>query len=121
MGTPRYVAPEARLQGEGRARPLSQAMDVFSFGVIIGELVGEDTRLAWSSGEHWEPSAQPIFNMHPGCKPELGELLQECTRQRPTERPTFAEVVRRLQAIKTQQPSGRQRGNTGASESETRL
>ncbi|KAH7436636.1 hypothetical protein KP509_05G029000 [Ceratopteris richardii] len=98
-GTLPWMAPELL---SGNNSMVSEKIDVFSFGIVMWELL---------TGE------EPYANMHFGaiiggivngslrptiptwCDPGWRGLMEKCWSGNPTERPSFAEVARELRAI----------------------
>ncbi|KAI5081183.1 hypothetical protein GOP47_0004366 [Adiantum capillus-veneris] len=98
-GTLPWMAPELL---SGNSSMVSEKVDVFSFGIVMWELL---------TGE------EPYANMHCGaiiggianntlrpsipswCDPGWRSLMERCWSGNPAERPPFAEVARELRAI----------------------
>lgn len=100
MGTPDYMAPEVL-----NARSPSTASDVFSFGLVLYEML---------AGEHPLPNpgtraalgalgtlrVSPLEHRRGDLPVGLGRLIAECLHTDPLQRPaTGAELVRRLDVI----------------------
>ncbi len=78
-------------------------VDVFSYGICMWEI--------WTLGEQPYPnlSLQEIFAgvmtgtlrpaIPPGCDPAWASLMQDCWQGNPRLRPTFTEVIARLEAM----------------------
>ena len=106
-GTTQYMAPEfAALQQLGEAEGTSsekmrgradtnaevgQAADVFSFGVILWQMVTRAEVDQWKYG--WKLK---LTNIPVRFPPKLSLLVQACWAVAPTNRPNFAEVQRLL-------------------------
>lgn len=94
VGSPRWMAPEA-IKGQS----ITQAVDVFSYGIVLWELV---TRLLPypdinSPFSIMRKAARGDHNQIPDqCPSHLTTLMQVCWRQEPKERPTAKEVKERL-------------------------
>ncbi|KAL6070952.1 putative serine/threonine-protein kinase kinX, variant 2 [Balamuthia mandrillaris] len=102
VGTPWWRAPEVNQYSyDGRA-------DIFSFGIVLGELVlrqdGENIRLGMTYQkkgrlEFGVDSArlrQIIREAAPDCPPALVELTVACCNEDPKDRPTLEEIVKEL-------------------------
>ncbi|GBF93918.1 hypothetical protein Rsub_06167 [Raphidocelis subcapitata] len=108
-GTLPWMAPElfpsvpAAVSGV-HARPEAEdRVDVFSFGVCMWEI--------WTLGEQPYPnlSLQEIFAgvmtgtlrpaLPPGCDPAWASLMQDCWHGNPRLRPSFTEIIHRLEAM----------------------
>ncbi|KAG2423525.1 hypothetical protein HXX76_015273 [Chlamydomonas incerta] len=101
VGTTPYMAPENFAAGGEAA--VSDKSDVFALGVLINEMVTRQrpwtgTRSAvvgyLVAIEGQRPAMAPAD--HPHCPPGLRSLIQRCWRQNPDERPSGAEIVKRL-------------------------
>eukprot|EP00198_Chlamydomonas_reinhardtii_P002311 XP_001691647.1 serine/threonine protein kinase 20 [Chlamydomonas reinhardtii] len=101
VGTTPYMAPENFAAGGEAA--VSDKSDVFALGVLINEMVTRQrpwtgTRSAvvgyLVAIEGQRPTMAPAD--HPHCPPGLRSLIQRCWRQNPDERPSGAEIVKRL-------------------------
>jgi hypothetical protein len=94
----RYLAPECL----GRQGKL--AIDVFAFGLILYEIVANQSPFQegltkWAVVkqriEGQEPAVIPSFVL-----PEVGELIGDCWVFNPEDRPTFCEIVDRLKSMR---------------------
>ena len=101
-GTPNYMAPEIV-----RRRPTDQRVDIFSLGVTGYRLLVY--QLPWAGTEgtgrdalhHDTLHPTDIFQLRPKLNRELGELIMQCIKRDPRERPeTARELLTRLQKIK---------------------
>lgn len=101
----RTVAPEV-LAGES---DFSEAADMYSFGIILGELDSHElpfSDVKLSSGEPLPEQAmlellvggalQPTLTAN--CPKDVGVLLHDCMSLNPDARPSALEVVKRLQS-----------------------
>ncbi|TYH78664.1 hypothetical protein ES332_D03G004900v1 [Gossypium tomentosum] len=96
-GTYRWMAPEVI-----EHKPYDHKADVFSFGIALWELLTGEipysllTPLQAAVGVV-QKSLRPTIpkNTHP----RLGELLERCWQQDPTQRPNFSEIIEILQQI----------------------
>ena len=98
-GTPEYMAPE-----HWRGEPLTPAVDVFSFGVLLYELI--TCRVPWNLA----PDYEILMAVHEGKRLELPEgqdclrhwpagtrdLVQACWAHDAADRPTMREAVQLL-------------------------
>lgn len=95
VGTVSHMAPELLVEGT-----MSPAADVFSFGVILWEL--------WAGKRAWDgmSSVQVIFavtcearmlEVPEGMPPEYASLMSDCMSMDKDKRPSFAEIVPRLE------------------------
>ncbi|TVU29265.1 hypothetical protein EJB05_20824 [Eragrostis curvula] len=95
-----YIAPEIY-----RNQPFDRSVDVFAFGLILYEMI-EGTAVF-----HPKPSEEavkmicleglrPAFKNKPKYYPgDVKELIQQCWDPTPSVRPTFAEIIDRLNRI----------------------
>ena len=104
-GTSHYMAPEfAVVQGllvpppetasqkeHSSAEEVGQAADVFSFGVMLWELIGRFDVDQWKFGWKLRASDFPA-----GFPPKLKLLVEACWALSPAERPTFTQLQRLL-------------------------
>ncbi|CAD7698459.1 unnamed protein product [Ostreobium quekettii] len=99
-GTPEYNAPETFLD-----LPLTQASDVFSFGVVMFEVVSGKRPYGGRTGNlaslyHKKSCGEPPCPVgHQDCPPEMVQLMKWCCAADPSGRPTMAEVIRQLQQL----------------------
>lgn len=82
-GTPGYWAPEIKNDW-----PISQAGDVYSYGVTLHHLA---TGIRPKDGQALDLSL-PVFK----TQPQIAEIIAACCRPIPAERPTMQEVLRML-------------------------
>ena len=98
VGTPMWMAPEI-IQG----RQYTQKADVYAFGIILWEVL---TRLEPYEDKEPMQIVLEVVNcqLRPHLPPELGSsplvpLMVECWQQDPAMRPSFQQVVKRLEGI----------------------
>ena len=104
-GSTRYMAPEVAL-----SKPYSGSAEVFSFGLILWQLASHDRPFrGLSEADHTRRVAKggerpPLPSSWP---PALKQLLRDCWRAEPSERPDFSSVVHALEKLlQSQQASG---------------
>src|SRR5262245_24368143 len=86
IGTPRYMAPE-QLAGQ----PVDQRADIYSAAVVLHEAL--TAQLPYVSGKK-------LGELCPEATPALSDLLDQCLKPNPNERPPSAvEVYLRLQEL----------------------
>ncbi|KAM7487462.1 hypothetical protein LguiB_024946 [Lonicera macranthoides] len=101
-GSYRYMAPEVF-----KHRKYDKKVDVFSFAMILYEMLEGDPPLS-----HYEPyeaakyvaeGHRPIFRAK-SYSPELRELTEQCWAPDMNKRPSFLEILKRLEKIKETVP-----------------
>jgi serine/threonine protein kinase len=97
-GTALYMSPEVM-----NKQPFNEKSDVYSFGLILWELwTGKDL---FPEFDDWDPffEAVCIKNIRPpipnDCLPSLAYLIQKCWSPKSVDRPSFKEIVFRLDEI----------------------
>ncbi|CAN4124525.1 unnamed protein product [Withania somnifera] len=97
-GSYRYMAPEVF-----KHRKYDKKVDVFSFAMILYEMLEGDPPLS-----HYEPyeaakyvaeGHRPMFRAK-GFTPELKELVEQCWAPDMNQRPSFLDILKRLEKIK---------------------
>eukprot|EP00887_Chlorella_sp_A99_P000298 scaffold13.g298.t1 len=102
-GNPRWLAPEVL-----RGAPATPQSDVFSFGVVLWELLA--LQLPWAAHDTWgivgavqegQRAPVPPAAACPGfrCHAAYAALLAQCWAQDPAQRPGFGEVCARLREL----------------------
>jgi tRNA A-37 threonylcarbamoyl transferase component Bud32 len=97
VGTPCWTAPEVL-----RNEPYTERADVFSFGVVLWELVTREDpyhgmptfQIVIAVGQH---NMRPIIP--PSVSPVLTTLITQCWSEDSTQRPPFSEIVQRLEKM----------------------
>ena len=98
-GTPEWMAPELLRQD-----PFNEKSDVFSFGVILWELVmcekpwrdDHPMQIVFKVGSRGEKLPTPPPE---SCEPELREMIVECFADDPKRRPDFTRIVEKLDVM----------------------
>ncbi|KAI5678980.1 hypothetical protein M9H77_09930 [Catharanthus roseus] len=102
-GSYRYMAPEVF-----KHRKYDKKVDVFSFAMIVFEMLEGEPPLS-----HYEPyeaakyvaeGHRPMFRAK-GFIPELRELVELCWAADMNQRPSFLQILKRLEKIKDNLPS----------------
>ncbi|KQK19312.1 hypothetical protein BRADI_1g47570v3 [Brachypodium distachyon] len=98
-GTLPWMAPELL---NGSSSLVSEKVDVFSFGIVMWELLTGEEPYA---DLHYGAIIGGIVNntLRPevpeSCDPQWRSLMEQCWSAEPSERPSFTEVVKRLRAM----------------------
>jgi len=98
IGTPRWNAPEV-LDGDS----YSEKVDVYSFGIVMWELIArklpfEEITKQSELEDHIIEGNRPL--VPPYCPPIYKEIMERCWKAAPEERPSFDEVVTKLELSK---------------------
>uniref|UniRef100_A0A7N0TX45 non-specific serine/threonine protein kinase n=1 Tax=Kalanchoe fedtschenkoi TaxID=63787 RepID=A0A7N0TX45_KALFE len=96
-GTPQWMAPEVL-----RNEPSNEKSDVFSFGVILWELVTES--VPWSELNSLQVVGVVGFmdrrlEIPDGINPQISSIINDCWQTNPGQRPSFEEIIKRMGRI----------------------
>ncbi|CAL5053995.1 unnamed protein product [Urochloa decumbens] len=102
-GTLPWMAPELL---NGSSSLVSEKVDVFSFGIVLWELLtGEepyaDLHYGVIIGGIVSNTLRP--QVPDSCDPEWRSLMEQCWSTEPSERPSFTEIANRLRSMATSQ------------------
>ena len=101
VGTPFFMAPEV-FSSEGKDRVYSNAVDIYSFGVLLLEIfydgeVKKGFKKGWGPvlvmkkvGEGWRPDLKLVEKEDK----ELADIIRRCWQEDPELRPPFKELVK---------------------------
>ena len=97
LGTPAYMSPEQVL-----AEPITEKTDIYSLGLLAYQLFIADGPYQISSPKevmvaHVRDTPRPLHTMRGDVEPELERLIENCLAKDPRQRPSAAEVEKRLQ------------------------
>jgi serine/threonine protein kinase len=96
----RWTAPEAM-----ETLVFNQASDVWSFGVVLVELVQDGDRPYHELKGNADVMAQTMSGQrhpqHPGCSNELYAIMRRCWNGEPKLRPSFASLASELDLLRT--------------------
>ncbi len=114
-GTPRYMGPE-----QARGEPAAPAMDVFSWGVVLFELLAGrnpyaaegPAEFARRQAEHALRSPRLDARVFSAVPSELVDLLHASLALRAAQRPSIDDVVRRLDAVLRSMAAGQAPGSS---------
>ncbi|XP_021895343.1 probable serine/threonine-protein kinase DDB_G0267514 isoform X1 [Carica papaya] len=105
-GTPQWMAPEVL-----RNEPSNEKSDVFSFGVILWELV--TVSIPWSNLNSLQVVGVVGFmdrrlDLPEGLDPRLASIIRDCWKSNPDQRPSFEDIIQRMSCFfqKVTVPSG---------------
>ncbi|MFZ5894500.1 MAG: protein kinase domain-containing protein [Myxococcota bacterium] len=87
VGTHGYIAPE-QLHGH----PFTAASDIYSFGVVLFEMLTGERPFAQTAASHWA-EAEPPSRRNAAIPPLLDAVVLGCLRSAPSARYQSAEVV----------------------------
>lgn len=102
-GSYRYMAPEVF-----KHRRYDKKVDVFSFAMILYEMIEGDPPLAnlepYEAAKYVADGHRPTFRSK-GCIPDLRELTEQCWAPDMNVRPPFLDILKRLEKIKETLPT----------------
>jgi len=94
-GTDEWMAPEILI-----SETYDNKVDVFSFGIVMTEMISNQPPKKRGFAEKFQFNVEAFRNGIPeGCPDELAQLVVDCTKFDPKERPTFKEIVPRLKKL----------------------
>ncbi|CAH1453678.1 unnamed protein product [Lactuca virosa] len=96
-GTPQWMAPEVL-----RNEPSNEKSDVFSFGIILWELVTQC--IPWSNMNPLQVVGVVGFmdrrlDLPENLDPSLSSIIQDCWQSNPELRPSFEDIMQRLPGL----------------------
>lgn len=96
-GTPQWMAPEVL-----RSEPSNEKCDVFSFGVILWELM--TTLIPWDRLNSIQVVGVVGFmdrrlDLPEGLNPRIASIIQDCWQTDPAKRPSFEEIISRMMSL----------------------
>ncbi|XP_057525386.1 uncharacterized protein LOC130804801 [Amaranthus tricolor] len=97
VGTPQWMAPEVL-----RNDPSNEKSDVFSFGVILWELV--TVKIPWDNLNALQVVGVVGFmdrrlDLPEGLDPRISSIIKECWQSKTELRPSFEDIIRRMSGI----------------------
>ncbi|KAG8366388.1 hypothetical protein BUALT_Bualt17G0074500 [Buddleja alternifolia] len=102
-GSYRYMAPEVF-----KHRKYDKKVDVFSFAMILYEMLEGDPPMShyqpFEAAKYVAEGHRPMFRSK-GSIPELRELTEQCWDADMNKRPSFLDILKRLEKIKETLPS----------------
>ncbi|KAL5759451.1 hypothetical protein ACOSP7_017976 [Xanthoceras sorbifolium] len=102
-GSYRYMAPEVF-----KHRKYDKKVDVFSFGMILYEMLEGEPPLAnyepYEAAKYVAEGHRPTFRAK-GYIPDLRDLTEKCWAADMNQRPSFLDILKRLEKVKENLPS----------------
>ncbi|CAM0876336.1 unnamed protein product [Alopecurus aequalis] len=99
-GTPQWMAPEVL-----RSEPSNEKSDVYSYGVVLWELVAQ--KIPWDTLHTMQVIGAVGFmdqrlEIPSNTDPEWASIIESCWHSDPQRRPSFRELLERLQELQKQ-------------------
>ncbi|KAK4843032.1 hypothetical protein QYF36_003044 [Acer negundo] len=96
-GTPQWMAPEVL-----RNEPSNEKSDVFSFGVILWELM--TVSIPWNHLNSLQVVGVVGFmdrrlDLPEGLDPQVASVIRDCWRSDPDKRPSFEDIIQRMSSL----------------------
>lgn len=114
-GSDDYMAPEVLL-GE----KYDEKCDVFGFGVLLGVIVARKKMPMRKEKTHYAFDLRAVEKLiPPGCPPRLKQLVIDCCKSNPNDRPDFKEALNIIRDIQKEVDLEDSRGDRGRSASVT--
>ncbi|XP_074315927.1 serine/threonine-protein kinase VIK-like [Silene latifolia] len=102
-GSYRYMAPEVF-----KHRKYDKKVDIFSFAMILYEMLEGDPPMSsyepYEAAKYVAEGHRPNFRTK-GFIPELRELVEQCWAADMNQRPSFLDILKRLEKIKEHLPT----------------
>eukprot|EP01105_Mastigella_eilhardi_P026026 TRINITY_DN730_c0_g1_i5.p1 TRINITY_DN730_c0_g1~~TRINITY_DN730_c0_g1_i5.p1 ORF type:complete len:626 (-),score=124.31 TRINITY_DN730_c0_g1_i5:86-1963(-) len=106
LGTPIYMAPELLRSNDKdeNSPPYTPAADVYSFGVMLYQLaINEEPYRTPQFKKPWDVGdfvcSGKRLPIPEDCEPDFKSLIEECWAQDANDRPTFAKLIPKFEAM----------------------